>query len=167
METEVELSTFAARVKWLRRLLGKSAEAFADETGIVIGTLRYIEQGRTLNPGMNIIEQICSTYDVSEKWLIRNMGPVFDSAHKLEVELVKTQEELYQTRRILDQAQAEVAGKETIIQALLNVGKIKPAATKHRLGKDRGVSKGSSERAYFLENFPLKATLRATPSVMS
>ncbi|CCH01670.1 hypothetical protein FAES_3663 [Fibrella aestuarina BUZ 2] len=156
METAVEVSTLATRVKELRRLLGKSAETFADETGIGLGALRHIEQGRTLNPGINVVEQVCTRYGVSEKWLIRNMGPVFDAPDKMEAQLSETLSKLNQAYQQLDQVQAEVAGKETIIQGLLALSGAKPTRptqTKQRLGKGNDVVHSPLQRGRFGPNF--------------
>lgn len=167
METEVESSTLATRVKELRRLLGKSAEAFADETGIGLGALRHIEQGRTLNPGIFIIEQICTTYGVSEKWLIRNMGPIFDEPTKVEGLVDQLQLELKQTRQERDQWQVEAAYQEEINRGLRKLGSAKPVVKQVRPGKHEGVSTGSSERVRIGRNLPILTTLRATSYAMS
>lgn len=65
--------TLGERIKKVRRSLDLTQQKFADQIGTTQNALTGYETGRR-NPSSSVINNICKTFDVSEKWLRTGEG---------------------------------------------------------------------------------------------
>lgn len=63
------------RIKALRQSLGLTQQEFADKIGIKRGAIANYEIGRNISDV--VINSICRTYNVSERWLRTGEGEMF------------------------------------------------------------------------------------------
>jgi len=68
--------TLGERIKKLRKALDLTQQEFANRIGTSANVLTNYETGRR-NPSSSVINNICKTFDVSEKWLRTGEGEMF------------------------------------------------------------------------------------------
>ena len=61
------------RIGLLRNHLGLSQRVFGEQVRRSVGYISKVESGQ-LNPSKNVVEAICSIFDVDERWLKEGMG---------------------------------------------------------------------------------------------
>lgn len=94
------------RIKALRKELGYTQQAFADELKIARGNIGAYEVGKNA-PSDAVISLICEKFNVNEKWLRTGEGEMLvklsrqKEIAKLSADLFKEEEESFKSRLIM------------------------------------------------------------------
>lgn len=88
------------RIKKLRKALDLTQQKFAEKIGTSANVLTNYETGRR-NPSSSVINNICKTFNVNEKWLRTGNGEIFKPVPKYGIDMLAQEYNLTYNENIL------------------------------------------------------------------
>lgn len=136
--------TINGRIKELRKQLGFNQTVFGEKIGIKVSQASYIEKdGNSVTK--RVIQLICTTFNVSEKWLTEGTGEMYNKTEESIIQLLRKEYSLTPEQEIFARQWLALPTdvKDAVVDYVVQVAQ----AIKEQKGNDEAILGNASPPA--------------------